>query len=351
MDTLQLFATEHVSRDLQKRYQDLVYQATSMTNGGAVYLAFEFQSTVDKHMPLRMNSYCSLLLEQLVRTQPKGLDSAYPRIYPIVIYNGKRRWTAPLQLSEWFGRRSSMLSNYRGRCRINLVDLSTYKEWALQCEGSPLALLIRLEGAESVEELAEVAEEFTEWYQSSGVDTLKTDLTGLLKANAELVGGIELRNRLAGVQDMGRLAETMKEWIAEKEAAGIALGLEHWNRDFGTRIGARTGTGSGTRIGARTGTGSGTGIGARTGTGSGTGLEQGEQGLEQGLIQGKRDMLLRQVESKYGLQVREEFTETLQQCTKPEALDRFADWILECDTVGDLYQRIRSSSNGMNWLD
>ncbi len=186
MDTLQLFGTEHVSRDLQKRYQDLVYQATSMTNGGAVYLAFEFQSTVDKHMPLRMNSYCSLLLEQLVRSQTMGLDSAYPRIYPIVIYNGKRRWTAPLQLSEWFGRRSSLLSNYRGRCRINLVDLSTYKEWALQCEGSPLALLIRLEGVESVEELAEVAEEFTEWYQSSGVDTLKTDLTGLLKANAEL---------------------------------------------------------------------------------------------------------------------------------------------------------------------
>ena len=279
IDTLHLFATEHVSRDLQKRYQDLVYQATSMTNGGAVYLAFEFQSTVDKHMPLRMNSYCSLLLEQLVRTQPMGLDSAYPRIYPIVIYNGKRRWTAPLQLSEWFGRRSSLLSNYRGRCRINLVDLSTYKEWALQCEGSPLALLIRLEGAESVEELAEVAEEFTEWYQSSGVDTLKTDLTGLLKANAELVGGIELRNRLAGVQDMGRLAETMKEWIAEKEAAGIALGLEQGleqgsgartGTGSGTRIGARTGTGSGTRIGARTGTGSGTGIGARTGTGSGT---------------------------------------------------------------------------------
>ena len=274
IDTLQLFATEHVSRDLQKRYQDLVYQATSMTNGRAVYLAFEFQSTVDKHMPLRMNIYCSLLLEQLVRTQPKGLDSAYPRIYPIVIYNGKRRWTAPLQLSEWFGRRSSMLSNYRGRCRINLVDLSTYKEWALQCEGSPLALLIRLEGAESVEELAEVAEEFTEWYQSSGVDTLKTDLTGLLKANAELVGGIELRNRLAGVQDMGRLAETMKEWIAEKEAAGIALGLKQGleqgrEQGFGTRTRTGIGTRSGTGIGARTGTG----IGTRTGTGSGTRID------------------------------------------------------------------------------
>ncbi len=324
LDTLQLFGTEHVSRDLQKRYQDLVYQATSMADGSAVYLAFEFQSTVDKHMPLRMNSYCSLLLEQLVRSQTMGLDSAYPRIYPIVIYNGKRRWTAPLQLSEWFGRRSSLLSNYRGRCRINLVDLSTYKEWALQIEGSPLALLIRLEGVESVEELAEVAEEFTEWYQSSGVDTLKTDLTGLLKANAELVGGIELRNRLAGVQDMGRLAETMKEWIAEKEAAGIAQGLKQ-----GLVQGREQGLVQGRE----------------------QGLAQGREQAALEYVKGKRDTLLRLVESKYGLQVREEFTETLQQCTKPEALDRFADWILECDTVGDLYQRMRSSSNGMNWLD
>ncbi len=106
---------------------------------------------------------------------------------------------------------------------------------------------------------------------------------------------------------MGRLAETIKEWIAEKEAAGIAQGLKQ---------------------------------------GLEQGLEQGrEQGLEQGLIQGKRDTLLRQVESKYGLQVREEFTETLQQCTKPEALDWFADWILECDTAAELYQRMHLNSS------
>ncbi len=100
---------------------------------------------------------------------------------------------------------------------------------------------------------------------------------------------------------MGRLAETIKEWVAEKEAAGIAQGLK--------------------------------------------------QGLEQAALEyvkGKRDTLLRQVESKYGLQVREELTETLQQCTKPEALDRFADWILECDTAAELYQRMRLNSNRIN---
>ncbi len=109
---------------------------------------------------------------------------------------------------------------------------------------------------------------------------------------------------------MGRLAETIKEWVAEKEAAGIAQGLKQ-------------------------------------------GLEQGrvqrlEEGLEEGLIQGKRGLLLQLVESKDGLQVREELTETLQQCTKPEALDRFADWILECDTAEELHQRMRSNSNRIN---
>ena len=33
--------------------------------------------------------------------------------------------------------------------------------------------------------------------------------------------------------------------------------------------------------------------------------------------------------------------------TMTEALDRFGDWIIQCETVEELFERIRSSANGI----
>ncbi len=71
------------------------------------------------------------------------------------------------------------------------------------------------------------------------------------------------------------------------------------------------------------------------------------KGRVQGLEEGKRDLLLRMVESKYGLEVREQLTETLLRQTTTEALDRIGDLIIQCETADDLFERIRSSSNGI----
>ena len=45
--------------------------------------------------------------------------------------------------------------------------------------------------------------------------------------------------------------------------------------------------------------------------------------------------------------VREQLTETLMRLTTTEALDRFGDWIIQCETVEELFERIRSSANGI----
>ncbi len=63
--------------------------------------------------------------------------------------------------------------------------------------------------------------------------------------------------------------------------------------------------------------------------------------------QGKRELLLRQIETKYGTEAREQLTETLRRHTTTEALDRFGEWIIECESAEELLQRIRASSNGI----
>ena len=102
MDDLQLMATEQVSKSKKQRRQDLVWKAYGTETGIALYLAVEFQSKVDRFMPLRMNTYCSLLLEQLIRQKRLATDGRLPSVIPIVIYNGSGRWKAPLELKELF---------------------------------------------------------------------------------------------------------------------------------------------------------------------------------------------------------------------------------------------------------
>ena len=72
------------------------------------------------------------------------------------------------------------------------------------------------------------------------------------------------------------------------------------------------------------------------------------KGYAEGLEEGKRELLLRQIETKYGTEVREQLTETLLRHTTTEALDQFGDWIIECGSAEELFQRIRASSNGIS---
>ena len=78
-------------------------------------------------------------------------------------------------------------------------------------------------------------------------------------------------------------------------------------------------------------------------------LEKGRtEGRTEGLEEGRRELLLRQIETKYGTEVREQLTETLLRHTTTEALDQFGVWLIDCGSAEELFQRIRASSNGIN---
>ena len=305
MEDLQLTSTEQVSKNLKKRYQDLVWKARRAEAGIAVYLALEFQSKVERFMPLRMNTYCSLLSEQLVRQKRLDPDGRLPSVIPLVIYNGSRRWKAPLDLGDLYSVRGSTKAGYNAECEFILMDLSAFRERALTHLEHPLGLLICLECAETEAEWLQVFDEYEQWYWKSGDDELKEDLAKWLKASID----DSLREKTEGVEDMGMMAENFKKWAANHRAQGIEEGRVQ-------------------------------------------GVEEGRvQGVEEGRVQGleigKRDLLFRLIESKYGPAVRGQLNETLMRLTTTEALDRFGDWIIQCETAEELFERIRLSANGI----
>lgn len=65
-----------------------------------LYIAVEFQSTVDPWMALRLAVYVLLLYLHLIRDGLVGTDEKLPPVYPIVVFNGEPVWTAKRDLQD-----------------------------------------------------------------------------------------------------------------------------------------------------------------------------------------------------------------------------------------------------------
>jgi predicted transposase/invertase (TIGR01784 family) len=77
---------------------DLIYKVTF--HGRDIYLVvlLEFQSTVDRFMALRVLNYLTNFYLDYVASHEKVTQ--LPPVFPIVLYNGDRKWTAPIRLAD-----------------------------------------------------------------------------------------------------------------------------------------------------------------------------------------------------------------------------------------------------------
>ena len=88
----------------ERREGDMVWRIPRH-DGSDTYLVLllEFQSTPNPWMALRVLVYASLLWQQLVDEKRLPPDGRLPPILPVVLYNGDRRWAAPLALHDLVG--------------------------------------------------------------------------------------------------------------------------------------------------------------------------------------------------------------------------------------------------------
>jgi hypothetical protein len=91
--SLERVSGAYVSDDLQGRASDIVWRVRS--GDRYVYIAIEFQSTVEQGMALRVLAYVVLLYQELLRDEKVTLDEGLATVVPIVLYNGENRWSAP----------------------------------------------------------------------------------------------------------------------------------------------------------------------------------------------------------------------------------------------------------------
>jgi predicted transposase/invertase (TIGR01784 family) len=111
LEDITLIDRSFVSDEFLNRESDIIYKvnlkdvSTSLRSDSKlkwcteayIYILLEFQSTVDKTIPIRMALYIFQFYDLLFRNSQKGL---LPSVFPILLYTGQDNWTIPTNIRE-----------------------------------------------------------------------------------------------------------------------------------------------------------------------------------------------------------------------------------------------------------
>ena len=304
-DSLRRGATEGISDALRSRLGDLTWSIDRRgERGGAhtLHLVIEHQSSVDYGMPLRFLNYSNLLYQRRYHDRKnwrKG-DTADPVLH-VVVYNGDRRWDAPLTLAGLLaGRRQDRPAPLA--VRYDVVDLVGARLHAV-----PRANLLRrvaeVERSVQAGTLPERVRELGEWLAELGETGLTRTFDLWLGALAEK-WGMALPSIREYEEVHAVLLEKIDRWGEEILERGIKQGVEQ-------------------------------------------GIEQGvKQGIERGIKQGierEKALLRHQAERRFGPAAAQRLSAMLAAVTDGDRLAEVGEWIVDCATAADFLARLEGS--------
>ena len=285
LDSLTPLPASYVSHDLRQRHGDLVWRVRFKDDRWLyVVLLLEFQSAVDRSMAVRMLTYTALLYQKLIAEGVLRERSGLPPVLPVVIYNGRRPWTAPVDVAELIASgRGAALARYQPSQRYFLVDEARVGGRDLP-SGNLVSALIAVETNRDRARAPALL--------GALIDLLRNqDDEELTAAFSEWAAQVLLPRRFGGSvtgplprleEVRAMLAETVQEWTAE------------W--------------------------------------------------VEQGREQGQRELLCRQAARKFDAAAAERLAAELEGVEDADRLAQVGDWLIECETADDLFARFEDWS-------
>jgi hypothetical protein len=237
LDGMERLNAKFHAETAERREGDMIWRVPRR-GGGDTYLVLllEFQSTPDRWMALRALVYAGLLWQHLVKEQRLPLDGRLPPVLPVVLYNGDRRWAAPLVLDELVGLpENSPLWRWQPNMRYHMVDEGAFGDEDLAGRDTLPSLLFRLENSPDPEQVVALADALVAWF------VRHPGFEGLRAIFAELLGGLlgplapgmvvpeellEVRNMLAT-----RAEAWKQQWLQEGEQRGRQEGEQRGRRE------------------------------------------------------------------------------------------------------------------------
>ena len=224
--SLQAVNASYVSDDMKQRHNDMVWKVKAGEEWLYLYLLIEFQSTVDQYMAVRIMTYIGLLYQDLLKTQDIAPDGRLPPILPIVLYNGKAKWTAAQDVHDLIVPVPGLVIQYSPHLRYLLIDENAYSDHELASLKNLVAMVFQLEHAASPESLQQLLQSLQEWL-SDRPDLRRTFAHWLRET---LQRKDEYRIVLPEIHDLlelkTMLADRVEEWAHLYKAEGFQQGME-----------------------------------------------------------------------------------------------------------------------------
>lgn len=131
-------------------------------------------------MDVRLLTYVGLLYQGLIEAKQLLENRKLPLVLPVVLYNGARRWTAPVDSIDLIETLPGGLVRYRPRPHYLLLDEGRYREADLAPLENLVAALFRLENSRTPEDIITVVSSLVNWLSSPEQASLRRAFTVLL---------------------------------------------------------------------------------------------------------------------------------------------------------------------------
>ncbi|QLF93999.1 Rpn family recombination-promoting nuclease/putative transposase [Pseudomonas sp. ABC1] len=224
--SLEMLNGHYVSEDMQGRHEDMVWRLRLGDDGWVyLYLLLEFQSTPDRFMALRLLTYVGLFWQQLEKQGQLTHDGRLPPVLPLVLYNGLRQWPYSTRLDDLCHPAQSGLRAFQPHFEYLLIDENRYSDSELSGRQNLVAMLIRLEQAQTPQVMKTAIDELRGWLTLDDQTPLRRNIIrwiiGLVRRRTSS-GRIPPLSDLLEVSTM--LAERTETWSERWLQEGLEKG-------------------------------------------------------------------------------------------------------------------------------
>jgi predicted transposase YdaD len=236
VSALERINASYVGSNGEQRHDDMVWRLRVGGQCVYVYLLLEFQSTCDYWMALRMQVYTGLLYQDLIKQRKLGRRGKLPPVLPIVLYNGRRRWSASHTLSGLRLPQPEGLAALQPELKYLLIDQSKVATALDDTERNMVAALFALERSRSRQACVEVLRSLARWLQAGSTEPFRDSLLRWLSGCVQrkeymadfvpeeeiIMGNLTLDQWTASI--VREAKQTRKRERAEARALGLAEG-------------------------------------------------------------------------------------------------------------------------------
>ena len=224
-DKITLEPVSFIDRLFNKKEADLIWKLP-LKDGPDVYLflLLEFQSRVDKTMPLRFASYIlNFYADQFKNKKTVSL----PVVFPVLVYNGKQRWNAARRLQDLIDFVDPSLREYLIRFKYFTIDIGRFgKRSLVKLKRNLVTAVFLLENVRNEKELENVFKEIIEIVKSEADPALVKSFGDWLEMQLkrENISAINIREIITQRREHTMLTETLQEILQKREKKGIKVG-------------------------------------------------------------------------------------------------------------------------------